>query len=304
MPSGRITQLMLQQRTLNDINTVLRRLDILQERLATGQRVNSPSDDPVAARRAIDTKVEIQKNEQYLQNISLVSPQLLETETSILTVVDILQRATEVTLQAANGTNQQTQLDGIAEEADALLESALAQANHDTNGRYIFAGTRTLTEPFVATRDANGRIVSIAYEGNDEQYDIPIANGVNIAVNETGQDVFLGTTDVLQTLIDLRDRMLAGDQAALQTSSLEELSGARSQLMQSVARIGAVTNRIEDVRADTDDFVLRLQATLSDLIDADFADTVVNLNAEENALNAALNAAGRILQPSLLDFVR
>ncbi|NIA15419.1 MAG: flagellar hook-associated protein 3 [Nitrospiraceae bacterium] len=304
MGTLRVTQGLMVQRALNNINRQTRSLLDLQEQLATGLRVNTPSDDPLAARRAIDIRASIDENEQYLTNISSTGPQLQETATTLQTVIDNLQRARELTLQGASGTYSQTQLDVIAVEVDQILEAVLAEGNHQTNGRFIFGGTRTLNASFVATHDTDGRITAVTYEGNDEFIEVGVGSGVSVNTNEPGNRAFQGTQDVFQMLIDIRDNLLAGDQSSLQGPRLEELSAAQDQLLLSMAGVGAIQNRLERLTVNMEDSVLQLQAALSDNIDADYAETVLNLNAQSNAFSAALNAAARVIQPTLLQFVQ
>lgn len=299
----RITQGLLVQRSLRNINRNIERLAVWQEQLSTGLRVNSPSDDPIAARRSINTRTSIQKNEQYIANIESVSPQLTETDTTIQTVVTSMQRALELAVQGATGTNSQTQLDQIASELDQVIEGVLEQANHQSNGRYIFGGTRTLSTPFVATRDADGKITDVTYEGNDEYTTVAISDGVTVRVNEPGSSVFMAQQDIFQTLIDIRDSLESGDQTAIQDTLLANVDAGTKQLLVSLARVGAVQNRIDQSSADIEDYNVGLETLLSDTIDADYTEVIVGLNAQSNAYEAALNAASRVIQPSLLDFL-
>ena len=307
MAAVRVTQRLLVDRILNNLSDQSRELLKLQDQLATGRRVNKPSDDPLAARRALNAQNEISANNQYITNISTISPGLLESETTSLSVVDMLQRARELTLQGANGTNAQEQLDQIAIEVNQLLEGVLNQGNQITNDRYIFGGTRTSNPPFVATRDASGEIISVAYEGNDEDILIEISEGVQVVSNATGESVFQSTSastvDIYQMLIDVRDNLRAGDSNGLQTR-LEELTMAQDQLLLAVSRLGATQNRINRVEDNLSVVNVQLQEVLSDNVDADFAEVTLNLNAQFNAYQAALNAGARVIQPSLLDFVR
>ncbi|HIJ72688.1 MAG TPA: flagellar hook-associated protein FlgL [Candidatus Hydrogenedentes bacterium] len=304
MGNIRVTQSLIILRSLYNLQTQMREIMGLQEQLATGQKVNSPSDDPVNARRAIDTRTVIQKNEQYLDNISSVGPQLEESSASMLAIVSALQRVQELTIQAANDTNVQQQLDQIAIEINQLLEGVLVQANHETNGRYVFGGTRTMAPPYVATRNANGDITAISYVGNDEHIYVAISDGIDVVANETGADAFQSTQDIFQLLIDIRDDMVAGDQNSLRDVRLDELDVTQDQLLVSMARVGSVQNRLERAASDIEDFMIQYQKLLSDTLDADFGDVVVKLNAQSNAYQAALNAAARVIQPSLLDYVR
>jgi len=304
MGAARITQGLMVRRTLDNINTHLRSLARLQDQLATGLRVSKPSHDPIAVRRAVDTRASMQSNEQYLRNIEMVGPQLTETVTSVQTALHAMQRAYELTIQGANGTQSQTQLDSIASEINQVLEEIVVQANHRTNGRYIFGGTRTLNAPFVQTRDAAGDITGVTYTGNDEYILVAISDGITVQANEPGTTPFLDQQDVFQVLVDIRDNLRAGDQASLQNIRLAELDTTMEQMLISMARVGAIQNRLERTTANIEEFNVELQTLLSDTIDADYAETIMNLNAQSNAFQAALNAGARVIQPSLLDFVR
>ena len=210
MAITRITTGLLAQRSLRDINAQLARISILQEQLATGLRVNRPSDDPIDARRAINVRTLLANNEQFQSNIDDIAPQLDETATTLLNVVDILQRALELTVQAANGTNSQQQLDAIALEIDELLEGVFAASNQRTNGRSLFAGTQTLEDAFSAIR-VGGEITAVTYEGNNVVTTVGISDRIQIEVNLPGSEAFQNTTDIFSTLIGIRDDLRAGN---------------------------------------------------------------------------------------------
>lgn len=299
----RVTQGMLVQRTLINLNQQLRRISVLQERLATGRRVNRPSDDPIDARRAMNLRTIIAKNVQFQANISDSGPHVEESATTILNMVDIVLRALELTTQGANEVVGQPQLDALALEINELLEAAVVAGNHRSNNRSIFAGTRTLADAFDVTRVA-GQITAVTYAGNDQSIEINISEGVRSDINVTGDDVFQSNVDIFAMLIGIRDDMLAGDQANLRNVRLADLATGREQLLGFVAQIGAVQNRLDRVLNNLQDSNIGFQELLSEKIDADFAETVLGLTVAETALNAALNAAARVIQPSLLDFIR
>ncbi|MBI4558489.1 MAG: flagellar hook-associated protein FlgL [Candidatus Hydrogenedentes bacterium] len=300
----RVTQGLMVQRVLSNLNAQSRRILQLQEQLASGLRVNSPSDDPIDARRAINARAAIARSEQYLDNITEVNPHLLETDASLQAVLNNLQRTMELTVEGANGTFSQDQLETLAEEINQILENVLDTANHQTSGRSIFAGTRTTAPAYTATRNVQGEITAITYNGNDEDILVQVSDGISLSINENGPDVFQSPQDIFQLLIDIRDELRSGDQSSLQNVRLAELETARDQVVQGIARVGAVENRVERITTDTEDRIQQLRSVLSDSIDADFAEVVLNLNAQSNAFQAALSAAARVIQPSLLDFVR
>jgi flagellar hook-associated protein 3 FlgL len=79
---------------------------------------------------------------------------------------------------------------------------------------------------------------------------------------------------------------------------------AEEQLLISTARLGSVGSRLERVDSNLQDTNIQLQQTASDNLDADFADVMTRLNAQSNAFQASLNAASRVIQPSLLNFLQ
>ncbi len=307
MGGVRVTQRLLVNRVLSNLNQQSRRISNLQEQLSTGLRVNRPSDDPLAVRRAVNAQSEIGKNEQFLSNITSIGPQLRETETAVQSSVQIVQRMNELTLQASNGTNTQAQRDQLATEVNELLEDLLTQGNRTSNGRYVFGGSRTLSEPMLASRNPAGEISSVFYAGDVEQIDVEISEGLTVASNQPGLQTFFSinaqTVDIYQTLIDIRDAMRTSDFAAM-SNGLGELETAQEQLSVVLSRVGAVQNRLERAETTLTSVNLQLEETVSDNIDADFAEVALNLNAQTNAFQAALNAGARVIQSSLLDFVR
>jgi flagellar hook-associated protein 3 FlgL len=307
MGGVRVTQRLLVNRVLSNLNQQSRGILNLQEQLSTGLRVNRPSDDPLALRRAVNAQGEIGKNEQYLSNITSIGPQLRETEGAVQSAVQIIQRMSELTLQANNGTNTQAQRDQIASEANELIEDLLTQGNRVSNGRYVFGGSRTQSEPMLANRNASGEISSVFYAGDVEQLQVEISEGLTVASNQPGLQTFFSinaqTVDIYTTLIDIRDAMRSGDTNAM-GAGIGELETAQEQLSVVLSRVGAVQNRLERAESTLESINVQLAETVSDNIDADFAEVALNLNAQTNAYQAALNAGARVIQPSLLDYVR
>jgi flagellar hook-associated protein 3 FlgL len=304
MSGLRISYGLLTNRTLLNINSQLRELVTIQEKLATGHRVNRPSDDPIDARRAIEIRTQIRGNEQFLSSINDVTPLLTETESVLSGTNNMLLRAQELAVRGGNETLDQVQLDQIALEINQLLEQAVVEANRETNGKHIFGGTRTLSVPFVETRNINDEITAVTYAGNSEVIELSFSSAGTTAINEPGDAAFVTGTDIFQLLIDIRDELRAGDQATIRGTRLDEIKSGQQQILNSIAKIGAFSNRLERISESVQDLTLNFEEQLSDKIDADYAETVLDFNIKQNAFQSSLNAAARVLQPSLLDFVR
>ena len=126
---------------------------------------------------------------------------------------------------------------------------------------------------------------------------------LNLQYNEPGTTVFSEHQDIFQTLIDVRDNLRAGDQAALGSLRLPEMEAVQEQLVSSLARVGSVQNRLERTTEEYENFNLQLEIHRSDMVDADFAEVMTELNAQTNAFQAALYAASQAIRPSLMNFV-
>jgi flagellar hook-associated protein 3 FlgL len=89
---------------------------------------------------------------------------------------------------------------------------------------------------------------------------------------------------------------------ALETST-KDLTAAQDQLMVAVTRLGSTQNRIDTIDENLQDINTQQKGVVSDNIDVDVADLIVKINVANNAYQASLNAAARVIQPSLLDYI-
>jgi flagellar hook-associated protein 3 FlgL len=268
--------------------------------LATGRRINVPSDDPVGTTRAMNLRTNITNAEQFLENIREAATFASESEAALRAIIDNYHRARELTLQGANGTLNQQQRDAIALEINQILEAVVDLANTQSNNRYLFSGTRTRVAPYVPNVVA-GEITWAAYAGNSERFSTLVSPGVTIEMNEPGDAVFLNQP--FQTLARIRNDLRAGDTDSLSNVRIGEIDAVMTALLDATALFGAKMNRLDLIGQRLQDQSLTFRTRLSETEEADFMETAVRLEAQEIALQAALNASARVLQPSLLDFI-
>ena len=159
MISGRITTQMTTASVLSSINNVQDQLATTQEQLSTGLSINQPSDNPYGASLAIQLKNDMASLGNYTSSITDGTAWASAADTSLQNVMSSLQRAQELTVQAANGTESSTDLSSTADEIDQLADAIKQEANTQYNGQYIFSGTATTTPPYSA---ATGDV----YQGN------------------------------------------------------------------------------------------------------------------------------------------
>jgi flagellar hook-associated protein 3 FlgL len=177
------------QLALTGLNAILDRqenLNKIQLQIATGKRVLVPSDDPAASKRILDVNELISVQNQYLDNLNMAESRLNVEEAAVDSVISLLQRARELALQGNNGVLDDQSRLNIAAEVDQLQEQLIDIANTtDSNGEYLFAGYQTTTVPFARTA-AN----TFTYAGDDGQRFLQVSQSRQIAVGDSGNDVF------------------------------------------------------------------------------------------------------------------
>ncbi|MCE3253564.1 MAG: flgL, partial [Cellvibrio sp.] len=159
-----------------------------QEQMATGKRVLSPADDPVAATTILQLNMEIARTEQYKKNIDVAETSLNLEETNMQTVVDLVQRIRELAVKAGNTTvNTAKDYDALAAEVDTRIGELLnLQNTRNASGQYIFAGYQSGTKPFVDDGGGN-----FAYVGDEGQLRLQASASVSVPVSDSGKKLFV-----------------------------------------------------------------------------------------------------------------
>ncbi|MBL8754066.1 MAG: flagellar hook-associated protein FlgL [Planctomycetes bacterium] len=186
--SIRITQGMLYSRALIDVQRGLSRYSQLQQEVATGRRINRPSDDPAAALRILPLRNDLADLEQLSGNVSLARETLDTSTASLEDASSLMQRVRELTTQASNGTLSDSDRQSIGAEVEQLLSQLVGIGNSRRGDRYLFGGTENGDAPFEMVSE-NGR-TRIVYHGNHESLEIDVAPGVSTGLNVPGDSIF------------------------------------------------------------------------------------------------------------------
>ncbi len=270
------------------------------EELASGRRLHAPSDDPVATAQALRYRRDLGLNRQYLRGVDAARARLSAVDQALGGLTDTLQRARELALQAGSGVLGTDQMQAIGVELNQLVLHAVQLGNTSFAGQFLFAGTKTTTPPFAPTGDPNAP-TSVTYAGNAVAIAQDLGQGVQVRVDVPGNQAVL---PAIQALIQLRDAVTAGDATTATGPALSALDGALDTVLQVRGSVGARVNRLDAIGNQLTEEQTSLEGLRSGLEDIDVADTVVRLNAARNVYEAALGAAARAIQPSLLDFLR
>ncbi len=184
----RITQGHLFQRALGDIQRSLTKYAGMQQQVASGKRVATPSDDPIAALRILPMQSDLKNLGQMSENIALARESLDTGAASLEDASAVMQRVRELTMQASNGTFAQGDRASIGAEMNQLLQQLVGIGNSRRGERYLFGGTESGTPPF--SIEQTGSSTRVVYNGNHERLDIEVAPGVSTGLNLSGDAVF------------------------------------------------------------------------------------------------------------------
>jgi flagellar hook-associated protein 3 FlgL len=287
--------------TILNVQRSTSNLSKLQEQVSTGKKVNRPSDAPESARRILNLRSEGFRLNQYASNVQLGIQSLNVTSSNLQNTANVLQRIQVLTIQGVNSTTDQAGRNAIATEMNALIESLLQNANSTLAGRYIFAGSATKTVPFETTRNANGDISTVTYNGNREKIEYMVGQRTTVQVNQTGNEVFIDSK-LFSSVIKIRDYLISGA-PLLAKNELNNLNDAHDSILNSTAKAGGVANTLELTANRITDAKFSLNEILSETEGADITEVVLKLTEQENIYQASLASGAMSLRNSILDYL-
>ncbi|ADU50320.1 flagellar hook-associated protein 3 [Thermaerobacter marianensis DSM 12885] len=294
----RITGGMMITTLLADLRRAQERLSTYQNRLASGKQVQRPSDDPVATVDSLRLRARLAEVDRLRANAEDARDWLEITDSALDRATQILQRARELAIRAASGTLPDSSLDAIAAEVQQLRDHLLEVANTTLGDAYIFGGLATQQPPYVADpASATG----VAYQGINGPVEREVAPGTTVAVNVPGDAAFDPAFDALG---QMAAALAARDLPTVGGAVVAALDDAIDGLLRFRAEVGAKVNRIELGLYRLDEIRIDTERLLSGVEDADIAETAMRLSVSEAAYRAALMAGARIVQPTLMDFLR
>lgn len=296
MTIGRVTQRMLTQGSLASVQGGLSRLARVQEQLTTGRVLNRPSDNPTDATAAMRVRTAIGDQEQYARNAQDGLGWLTQIDAALGDATDTVRSARDLALAGANsGALNQVARDALATEVDVLRQGLVGLANATYLDRPVFGG---VTSGDRAYDDAGN------YVGHAGDVTRRIADGVSVKVDVDGVAAFGdGATSVFAELDALSAALRANNGAGISTA-IEALTRRIDTVVSARTAAGATYERVDRAILGATDAKLALSNNLSVLENADLAQSTVELQLAEVAYQASLAATSRVLQPSLVDFLR
>jgi flagellar hook-associated protein 3 FlgL len=296
MPSSdfRITPQMTARRTMSNLQRNIEALNRLQDEMSSMKQLRRPSDSPVGTVSALHYRSDLGRNEQLDRNIDDGLTWLNLADSSLTSIIDQLHRVRDLSIQGRNATSDAGAREAFAMEIDRIRDSIIGLANTKNLDRAIFAGNASGGVAY----DSNGN-----YLGTSGSVDRTVAPGVRVQVNVNGDEVF-GTpgSDVFSALSRISNA-LRTDPTQL-NAEVANLDTRITNIQNSQASIGARTRRLETMKDRNGTDGITLKQSLSQVEDADLAQVTLELQMQQVAYQAALQTTARVIQPSLVDFLR
>lgn len=297
---GRVTQQTMQRSTLANLQLSLSTMADMQAKMSSGKKIQVPSDDPAAASDLLRLRGEQRAQTQYSRNADDGNSWLTTIDTAIQSSVSVLRRARDLTVQGGDGALGATSREALATELDGVRDSLLAQANTTYLGRQVFAGTSDKGAAFV--KDP----VTGTYNWTGTP-NAPVERRVGpvtqVRVDVDGSAAFgsgAGSVFALLDQVATALRTPGADTSAF----ISQIDTHMNNMLTQLSGVGARQNQVTDAQSDLQTAQLTTKTQLSGVEDIDLADTILKLQSQQAAYQGALGAAAKVLQPSLLEFLK
>ena len=296
MPSSdfRIPNQMLVNNSLSALQQSFAKLADLQDEASSLKRLRKPSDAPADVVSAMQLHAGIDRNDQYTRNLSDAQGWLGNADSALTGAGHAAAEGERPRRAGVERVDRRQRAPGIA-AADRLdPPEPDRRRQHAVRGRPIFAGTASGNVAYDATGQFVG--VSSAVERN-------IAPGQRIQVNVNGDTVFGPPgNDVFTTLAQISNAIQTNPS---QLTALQATLATRTtQVQGQLAQVGSQFLRVQNMQSQNTSNGLTMKQNLSSIEDADIAQVMVQLQAQQVAYQAALSATARAIQPSLTDFLK
>lgn len=288
-------------RTTARINIQRSRLSVLEERLASGKRINRPSDDPSGAEMVLNLKTSVKQLQQFQRNAQAVNLKLTSADDALGSYTTTLDRVKTLVSRGLSETSTPQAREAVAVELEAIRNSLMSLANTRSGDEYVFGGTRQNAPPFDPTTAAPAASAAVAQFVQIEPGAAPIAAGVTAETvfADTTSTIFADLTGAIAALRGTGDP--AADKATLQ-NTMSRLTVYSDLASIAQAHIGANMNATESAIDNLSTNLLSFGERITEIEGDDFAETAFGIRQAEQALEATLQVAANGRR-SLFDFL-
>jgi len=293
----RVTQSMLSSNMLRNLSNSYGKMSTLQDQINTGKKITRPSQDPVIATKGIGYRTDLSKVEQYQRNLGEVNNWLDSSDDALDHVGQAVIRLQELVTDAANGSKTSDDREKIKVEITQIRKQIQDLGNTKVGDKYIFSGTNTLTPLHDGTKFSD----SLISTGLEKEVKMEVYDGVEINVNTTGIKLF---SEIDAMLGKIETSLGDGSEGTVIGGYLSEISNMQNNVLEKRADIGARQNRVEMMENRLASQEIIATKRMSENEDIDYEKTITEMITQESIHTAALSIGSKIIQATLVDFIR
>ncbi len=330
----RVTNQMMSKSFLKDLNRNQSYMKRINDQLTSGKEIRRPSDNPFKVARSMQLNSDIKANTQYNENIKDTINWLDTTDTALEQLGNSLGRFRELMVSAGNAAYGSDEKRAIKDEMNEKVNEIAQILNTNFDGKYIFGGSKGSTKPIGTDKSIitgnnslhlsgnNGEVLNVDNLDEDVQNQInmidkklavEVSQGVTMDYNVSATDLLLFkdkngvSINVMDLLKDITNNVASAnpiDSAKITNENLKTIDETVSNLLRVRAEVGAKQNRMESAGSQNEDQNFNLTDILSQTEDIDLAKKNIEAAVAQNVYMASLQVSAKIIQPSLLDFLR
>ncbi len=267
-----------------------------QQRVSTGKRLNSPSDDPSGATFSVKARDLRASLAQYDSNIFAAKQVLGTSDNALASIGNLLNAAKTTALKGANGTNSAQAMSALAVSVREMATNLVTYANAQApDGRYVFSGQSTDKKPF---SELNG---SVSYAGDTADIKSEVSPGNAIVTNTQGSPLL---SDIYNALETLQNKLASNDSAAVASLSLQAIDDLTLRVTLARGQIGSKSQTVTELSAQNRRRSDELSTAISNVEDVDMTQAISDYQQANTAYQAALTVSSQSSKLSLMDFLK
>ncbi|MGH4050353.1 MAG: flagellar hook-associated protein FlgL [Clostridium sp.] len=328
----RITNKMLSNNFLRDMNTNLNNLSKIQNQMASGNQINKASDDPVKAAKIMQMNSDINSNDQYNANIKNTTNWLDVTDGTLDKFGVAITRINELLISSGNANDASSQ-SAIKDEINQKVEELAGLLNTNFDGKYIFGGTRGTNKPVdAATKDILGNaklmyakvgggeldisnlsdstdLGTIDYNQINSKLQVEVSQGVTMDYNVTASQVINygdGDNNLMKLLGNITSHLGSTEPTEIKKLANEDLTGIQAvmtNVLKLRSEVGAKQNRMESAESRNTDQNLNMIEIRSSIEDINITEKAMEFATMQTIYLASLQTSAKVIQPTLLDYL-
>jgi len=270
------------------------------EQIATGNKINSLSDDPSGSMKLLGLDKTISSAEQYSRNIADVQSKYTEYETYLMSFNDLTLEVHDLLLQANNATVSEESSAGIIAELESLREQAINTFNKKSDGVYLFSGTDVYSQALVV--DGSTTPITYSFGGNADHRSTKVSEDGTMNNNFTAEEVLQGSLDFFTTL----DAAIAelkkptADKNDILGAAIDSADATQKSALNTVTILGANFNSLDRMAVNNADVALYAETVKTDINALDYAEASVRLTQSMTTLQASQTVFSTVMNSSSL----